>query len=120
MSGPSKPDGSHWDGAALRQEREDGWFREHEAEMIETARRRRAEAAPAVRRQTEEESALSRHCPNDGAAMARDRIEEIEVDRCGTCGGIFFDRGELETLLLRHDGHRRGFFRKLLGFEEGG
>ncbi len=120
MSGPSRHDGSHWDAAALRQEREDGWFREHEAEMIEAARIRRAGSNPVIARAAAGEGAVSRRCPNDGATMALDRIEEIAVDRCGTCGGIFFDRGELETLLLRHDGQRRGFFRKLLGFEDAG
>ncbi len=120
MRGPSKSDGSHWDAAALRQEREDGWFREHEVEMIEAAKRRRAESSPPVRREAQGAAVTPRRCPNDGSPMALDRIEEIEVDRCGTCGGMFFDRGELETLLLRHDGQRRGFFRKLLGFENAG
>ncbi|MEP6769090.1 MAG: zf-TFIIB domain-containing protein [Acidobacteriota bacterium] len=116
MSGPTKPDGTHWDTAAIRQEREDGWFRAHEAEMIEAARLRRAEAAS---RLTGVQSATAgRRCPRDGDQMEVDRVEETEVDRCPTCGGIFFDRGELETLLLRHESHRRGFFRRLLGFEK--
>jgi Zn-finger nucleic acid-binding protein len=110
--------GTHWDTAELRREREYGWFRQHEAELIEQARRRRAEAE-ALRKASEEQQIREAHrsrCPKCGAAMSTNRIEEIEVDKCPSCEGIFFDRGELETLLLRHDAHRRGFFRKLLGF----
>ena len=36
--------GEKWDTAWLRRVREYGWFRQHEAELIEAARRRRAEA----------------------------------------------------------------------------
>ena len=35
--------GEKWDTRFLRRVREYGWFRQHEAEMIEAARRRRAE-----------------------------------------------------------------------------
>jgi ribosomal protein L37AE/L43A len=114
------PDGSHWDTAELRRDREYGWFRQHEAELIEQARRRRAEAE-ALRKASEEQRARDSHrghCPRCGASMQTDRIEEIEIDKCPSCEGIFFDRGELEAVLLRHDTRRRGFFRKLLGFHE--
>jgi hypothetical protein len=36
--------GARWDTRFLRRVREYGWFRVHEAEMIEAARRRRAES----------------------------------------------------------------------------
>jgi hypothetical protein len=115
------PDGKHWDSAEIRRERETTWFLEHEADLIESARQRRREVEQA------RQAALSRaeheehrgHCPNCGEKMASDRLEEIDVEKCPACEGIFFDRGELETLLLRHDSHRRGFFRKLLGLGEG-
>jgi Zn-finger nucleic acid-binding protein len=50
--------------------------------------------------------------------MRVDKIGSIEVEKCPDCEGIFFDRGELETLLLSREGERRGFFRKLLGFSK--
>lgn len=115
---PERHDGSHWDTAAIRQEREEGWFRAHEAELIEAARRRRAEAAR-VRQAADpapKQGTRPLLCPKCGSQMGTDRIEEIEIDRCPTCEGIFFDRGELEQLLLHHEPRRRGFFRKLLGF----
>jgi CRISPR/Cas system-associated protein Cas10 (large subunit of type III CRISPR-Cas system) len=109
-----------WDTGEIRREREEGWFREHEAELIAAARRRRAEAERERQAARDAQARVShlRHCPHCGAEMIEDRIEEIAVEECPSCEGIFFHRGELETLLLRHDAHRRGFFRKLLGFEE--
>ena len=40
--------GEKWDTRFLRRVREYGWFRMHEAEMIEAARRRRAEKTAAA------------------------------------------------------------------------
>lgn len=36
--------------------------------------------------------------------MRRFAIAGIEVDRCGICGGIWLDRGELETLVASDRG----------------
>ena len=112
--------GSHWDTEEIRREREFGWFRQHEAEMIERARlrRREAEALQRASQPDQTREAQPDRCPNCGTGMQHDRIEDIEVDKCPSCEGIFFRRGELEEVLLRHDAHRRGFFRKLLGFAE--
>lgn len=30
--------------------------------------------------------------------MQREFIGKVEIDRCPVCGGIFLDRGELETI----------------------
>ena len=114
---PEKHDGSHWDTEAIRHEREDGWFRAHEAELIAAARRRRDEAAARqAAASAPKQATRPLSCPKCGSQMTPDRIEEIEIDRCPTCEGLFFDRGELEQLLVQHEPRRRGFFRKLLGF----
>lgn len=107
-----------WDSEEIRNEREFGWFREHEKELIENARKKRTEAEQArvAAAEKAERSAHLGRCPRCGAAMTSHTVEEVAVDKCPSCEGIFFDRGELETVLLRHDAHRRGFFRKLLGF----
>ena len=112
--------GQHWDTAEIRREREFGWFRQHEAELIEQARQRRREARAVEQASHPEETrqAPPQRCPRCGTEMESDRIEGIDVEKCPSCEGIFFRRGELEEVLLRHDAHRRGFFRKLLGFED--
>ncbi len=111
----------HWDTREIRRERESGWFKQNDAKLIEAARQKRLEAQK--ERQTaeaeERRRAHWRKCPKCGSDMALQAIEGVEVERCSSCEGIFFDRGELDLLLLKHDRHRRGFFRKLLGFHEG-
>jgi len=110
--------GLRWDTAEIRREREFGWFRQHEAELIEEARRRRreAQARESAARMAKLRADEPWRCPRCRTEMQRDRIEDIEVEKCPSCQGIFFRRGELEEVLLRHDAHRRGFFRQLLGF----
>jgi uncharacterized protein len=107
-----------WDSARIRRQREYGWFRGHEAEMIEKAREeRRAERQRLESEETERLRALHwKKCPQCGHDMADQEIEGVHTDQCAFCQGIFFRRGELETLLLRHDEDKRGFFRNLLGF----
>ncbi len=118
MTRSHEHDGTHWDAEELRREREEGWFRANEAKLIEEARQRRLQAEQ--KRQSEEAaSARARYwkkCPKCGNDMQTQSIEGVDVEKCPQCEGIFFDRGELETLLLKHDTHRRGFFRRLLGF----
>jgi ssDNA-binding Zn-finger/Zn-ribbon topoisomerase 1 len=89
--------------------------------MIEAARKRR-ESAEKERSSAEAEERRRTHwqkCPKCGGDMNVEKISGIEMDKCSSCEGIFFDRGELEELLLTQEPHRRGFFRKLMGFGEG-
>ena len=102
-----------------RKDSENEWFARNESELIRQARReremRRQAALPA-----EAEAKRAAHfmkCPKCGSDLHEEKIHEVSVDRCGTCLGTFFDRGELETLLLDEHGRRRGFFRRLLGLD---
>ena len=40
-------------------------------------------------------------------------MDRIMVDKCPGCGGIFFDKGELELMIEHHKGG--GMLRKLIG-----
>jgi len=109
--------GAHWDTEEIRREREFGWIRQNEAQMIEEARARRRAAQ---RAETGEETERRRRqhwkkCPRCGNDMHTETIDGVDVEQCASCEGIFFRRGELEELILRHDQQRRGFFRQLLG-----
>jgi Zn-finger nucleic acid-binding protein len=53
-------------------------------------------------------------CPKCAGTLARLEIDGVEVDRCASCGGIWFDKGELGPLL---DGDT-GKIRALLGGED--
>jgi hypothetical protein len=109
-----------WDTEEIRRGRENDWFRQNEEKLIEAARKRR-EQTELASRSAEEEARRKLHwrrCPKCGSDMGVESISGIEVEKCSSCEGIFFDRGELEQLLVKHDSERRGFFRRLLGFAE--
>lgn len=109
-----------WDSEEIRRGRENDWFRQNEEKLIEAARKRR-EQSDRASRSAEEETRRKLHwrkCPKCGSDMSVETISGIEVEKCGSCEGVFFDRGELEQLLVKHDTERRGFFRRLLGFGE--
>ncbi|MGH9366566.1 MAG: zf-TFIIB domain-containing protein [Thermoanaerobaculia bacterium] len=116
-----RPDltGEHWNTEKLRREREYGWFRQHEPELIEAARQRRKllEEAAQKRRAAEAAAALEgarrRPCPACGAQMRPHTISGTQADRCPACEGIFLDKNELELLLLKHDEQRWWFFRTI-------
>jgi len=105
----------------VRQKVEDEWFARHEEELLRQARRdheRRMEALRNDQADGKSRELRDLHymkCPKCGHDMATRAIEGIEVDACKTCEGIFFDRGELDALLLKRAEDRRGFFRKLMG-----
>ena len=46
------------------------------------------------------------NCPKCQQTMRAEAHEGIELDRCGACGGLFFDSGELEAILGRLAGQR--------------
>jgi hypothetical protein len=98
---------------------ENEWFARNESELIRQARREREmRQKSATQGEADERRALHyMKCPKCGADLAEEKIHDVAVDRCGSCGGVYFDRGELETLLLAEHGQRRGFFRRLLGVE---
>lgn len=109
-----------FDTEELRKGRENDWFRQNEAKMIEAARKKR-EAAEAEKKSAEAEARRQAHwrkCPKCGGDMSIETFSGIEIEKCPDCEGIFFDRGELEQLLLKKEGERRGFFRRLAGFGE--
>jgi len=104
-----------------RQKMEDQWFARNEEELLRQARREHEKHMQELAtRQMEGEELRLRElhhlkCPKCGHDMTITRVDAIEIEQCGTCQGVFFDRGELDALLLKHAAERRGFFRKLTG-----
>jgi hypothetical protein len=39
-----------------------------------------------------------RYCPIDGSGMVKHVVENVIVDRCPFCGGVWLDGGELELV----------------------
>jgi ribosomal protein S27AE len=114
---------SNWDSAKIRKQREYGWFRQHEPELIDRARqaRSRLEESERQRLQTEAEALLegpAGKCPKCGADLVFGRIEGAPVRKCPACNGVFLEANKLELLLLAHDEGRRWFFRRYPGSPE--
>jgi hypothetical protein len=95
--------------------KEEQWFHERERKIIDEMKTKREER---IRSQKHEEL-KQRHwmcCPKCGHSMKEQELGGIKVDVCTICEGIYFDRGELEDLLLVHGSESRsGFFRRLFG-----
>lgn len=43
--------------------------------------------------------AIKNHCPKCCAVLVEEPYEQILIDRCAGCGGVFFDPGEIDALL---------------------
>jgi Zn-finger nucleic acid-binding protein len=95
---------------------EDEWFARHERDLIDNVRRERERREQRVAEAMKAEEAQKRKelhwlkCPKCGSDMLQEPLQEkVMVDRCGRCGGIFFDRGELEDILLKPLEKRKSF-----------
>ena len=53
-------------------------------------------------------------CPKCGSDMEEIEIEEVMIDKCKKCFGIYFDDGELELLISRQQSS--SFLDKVRGF----
>ena len=100
--------------------REDEWFLANERQLIEAARlaREKRELERAQGEQTEERRRRRElhfmKCPKCGHDLVEEQLEGVMVDRCGFCEGVYFDAGELEQVMLKKEGDRKGFFRRLI------
>ena len=73
----------------IRKGREDDWFRQNEAAMIEAARKKRelAERAKESSESEERRKAHWRKCPKCGSDMNVETIADIEVEKCSVLRG---------------------------------
>ena len=78
---------------------EERYFHEKEAEQLKQMR----EKLDATRQRRAADQSKEIHwmkCPKCGADMSEIELEGIMVDKCAGCEGLFFDRGELELMLV--------------------
>jgi hypothetical protein len=101
--------GSRWDPKKMREARESGWFKQNETAMIQDLRRRRIQEA---RRRKVLVLKPVRECPDCGGTVTMRNLEGIDIGNCVSCGGLFFDEGELDEL-LRGEERRPGLLRRL-------
>jgi uncharacterized protein with PIN domain len=91
---------------------EDEFFVKRDAELIREQRAR----LDAERSQVERKSHYMR-CPKCGGTLVETDYHHIKLDKCPDCGGIWFDKGEME--MIEHVDHSnvRGFVRSLFGLK---
>ena len=60
-------------------------------------------------------SAHKMRCPKCGARLLEEPYENILIDRCSSCNGIFFDAGEVDSLIgkLGEKKEGTGWFKNL-------
>ena len=83
----------------------------------EYVRRKDREALDKLRRELIAEAAAKgevggRLCPLGHGALTEIRHDDVLIDRCDTCGGVWLDAGELDHLTGREGG---GWFDRFLG-----
>src|SRR3954468_16435874 len=60
---------------------------------------------------------LARKCPVDGIDMKKRLVADaVVIDSCPACGGLWFDKGELEVIerKSRDMGWQQGFFTSII------
>jgi uncharacterized protein len=85
---------------------EEDYFRRKDQEAIEKLRAQRE----AERAQREAEG-KTLHCPKCEGTLLEIIHEEVPVDRCNQCNGVWLDAGELELLAGREKG--QGWFTRM-------
>ena len=94
--------------------KEDEYFHRKDQELIAKLREK-AEAERAKLETDNQKNAHWMRCPKCGSVMVEEKYgEEILVDRCSSksCGGIYFDGGELEILLKAKSSLIQKIFRR--------
>ncbi len=84
---------------------EEEYFHRQNKEAIEKLR-----AKMAVSEQAKAAGTSSMKCPRCDGKLEESKFEEVTIDTCDKCGGVWLDSGELEQLTKRESG---GWFSRL-------
>lgn len=75
---------------------EDRYFAERDKAALDKLR---------VQKESEQEAAArdsaKGRCPKDGSRLVSRTTDGVEIDECGSCGGLWLDAGELQALSQR-------------------
>jgi Zn-finger nucleic acid-binding protein len=93
-----------------RKSLEEEYFHRKNQEAIEKLR-----AKMKVAEEAKAAGTSSMKCPRCDGSLMESKIEEVTIDTCDKCAGVWLDSGELEQLTKKDSG---GWFRKLWGGEE--
>lgn len=92
---------------------EEEHFRRKEQEALEKLRERMGAESGAQR-----EAAAALQCPKCDGTLETINFEDVQIDRCRQCQGVWLDAGELEHLTKREEGGWFSRFRHSLSAGE--
>ena len=83
---------------------EEEYFRRRDKESLERLRE-------AIREQAREsgDQPVTMACPRCTGKLHAEKYDEVGIDRCDTCGGVWLDAGELEQINAEESGSSRWF-----------
>jgi hypothetical protein len=87
-------------------DKEQEYFHKQEMERLKRLREEHR-AKQAVEEAQRQKELHFMHCPKCGSPLETTGLEEVEVDICPGCGGVFLDAGELDKIV---EGRNRGGF----------
>jgi uncharacterized protein len=91
---------------------EDEYFVKRDADLIREQR-----AKLDAERAIAERQSHYMHCPKCGAKLVETDFHHIKIDRCTECGGIWFDKGEVEMLEHVDQSKLRQVMRSMFGLK---
>jgi hypothetical protein len=96
MEKPSKAEDEYF--ARQEIERKKKWAQERQSEMADEEKKRRRELH-------------HMKCPKCGMDLQEFELHGVKLDRCVSCGGTWFDSGEVEQMLEKSD---TGLFKRVM------
>lgn len=88
-------------------------FHEKDQQALQ-ALRAQLDAKRAAAKAAAEKAAHWMRCPKCGGQMKEAAMGSVMVDQCGSCGGVYFDAGEVDALLKA--GHASPALEKLFSW----
>ena len=83
---------------------EEEYFRRKDKESLQRLREAIREEA-----QKHSEEPVTMDCPRCTGRLHAEKYDEVGIDRCDTCGGIWLDAGELEQIVSAENSSGRWF-----------
>ena len=83
---------------------EEEYFRRKDKESLERLREALREEAHA-----RGDKGVTMECPRCNGKLHSDVYDEVEINRCDNCGGIWLDTGELEQIIDQENSTNRWF-----------
>ncbi len=91
-------DGGKYMCAYNRSSKEEEYFARQEAEKLRDSAKKHAEEIAAEEKKRLKELHYMK-CPKCGMEMQEIEYRGVHIDKCFSCGGLFFDDGELEDVI---------------------